>query len=590
MECSAPECDYTTPRGMETHTLALEALKLHVQTAHPPLAAAGHVERPASKVDKRQRPEARMEMSEHDWRFFESEWADYKSATGIKGSNLLNELWSCMTDDLRRLAFDQGGKESLTNEALMTGQMKQLAVTVLHAAVHTVTLHEARQMPEEPTKAFAGRVRGIANDCSLSKVCPNRACNSTVSFLEETVYHVVLAGLRDREMQERCLSGAILGRISNIASLVEHCGAEESGRMTTPTLGAVRSSYQKGKQSEIKTRPVPPSTASARCGFCDGQAHSSSSRQTREKECKAFNMTCRSCSKVGHQSSCCRSKQKPKARNSAIEAEAKTEEDGTVQSFGFHGIRLLRDTYNQFQPPEKLADKEFKEHRTHVRRSTAGYSRRPYPAVICPGAVQVPSPLSSSPPSATPNTLGSITVRQLHMEYEEGPDGTWKWVERPPDPSPTMLVGIQVDLPSYSANNLPPPSAMPGRQIKPITVRVVADSGAQMFIGSDDTRKELGIEASSLFPVKARVFGASRGAEIDIVGGSLLAVGLPGTGNPNIKTPPPHFCMVYWAKNVSRNYLPMSAMKAMGLVSHDFPSLHQTPRSRPSQLAALCPH
>ena len=201
-----------------------------------------------------------------------------------------------MTDDLRQLAFDQGGKESLTNEALMTGQMKQLAVTVLHAAVHTVTLHEARQMPEEPTKAFAGRVRGIANDCSLSK-----ACNSTVSFLEETVYHVVLAGLRDREMQERCLSVAILGRISNIASLVEHCGAEESGRMTTLTLGAVRSSYQKGKQSKIKTRPVPPSTALVRCGFCDGQAHSSSSRQTREKECKAFNMTCRSCLKVGHQ-------------------------------------------------------------------------------------------------------------------------------------------------------------------------------------------------------------------------------------------------------------------------------------------------
>ena len=88
------------------HTLVLEALKLHIQTAHPPLAAAGHVERPASKVDKRQRPKARMEMSEHDWRFFESEWADYKSATGITGSNLLNELWSCMTDDLRRLAFD----------------------------------------------------------------------------------------------------------------------------------------------------------------------------------------------------------------------------------------------------------------------------------------------------------------------------------------------------------------------------------------------------------------------------------------------------------------------------------------------------
>ena len=526
MDCSAPECGYSTPRGMETHTLALEALKLHIQTAHPPLPAAGHVERPASKVDKRQRPEARMEMSEHDWRFFESEWADYKSATRIGGSNLLNELWSCMTDDLRRLAFDQGGKESLTNETLMTGHMKQLAVTVLHAAVHTVTLPEARQMPEETTKAFAGRVRGIANDCALSKVCTSRTCNTTVSFLEETVYHMVLAGLQDREMQERCLSAAILGRINNIASLVEHCGAEESGRMTTPTLGAVRSSYQKGKQNEMKTKPAPPSAASARCGFCDGPALSSASRPAREKECKAFNMTCRSCSKVGHQSSCCRSTPRPKMRNSAIETEAKTEEDGTVQSFAFYGM----STNNRFQPLEKLADKEFPEHPTSMRRSTAGYSQRPYPAVICSGPVQVqgasktpraagrapkgpsralegapraptgattapevPSPLPRPLPSATPYTLGSITVHQLHMEYEEGADGTWRWVEKPLAPSPTMLVGIHVDLPSYSATNLPPPSAMPGRQIKPITVRVVADSGAQMFIGSDDTRRELGI-------------------------------------------------------------------------------------------------
>ena len=68
-----------------------------------------------------------------------------------------------------------------------------------------------------------------------------------------------------------------------------------------------------------------------------------------------------------------------------MEAETKTEEDGTVQSFASYGM----STYNRFQPLEKLADKEFPERQTHVRRSTAGYGRRPYPAVICPGAVQV---------------------------------------------------------------------------------------------------------------------------------------------------------------------------------------------------------
>ena len=64
----------------------------------------------------------------------------------------------------------------------------------LDAAVHTVALHDARQTAEESTKAFAARVRGIAANCELVKDC---SCGVKVSFLEETVYHVVLAGLRD---------------------------------------------------------------------------------------------------------------------------------------------------------------------------------------------------------------------------------------------------------------------------------------------------------------------------------------------------------------------------------------------------------
>ena len=62
-------------------------------------------------------------MSEHDFRFFESEW------------NLYN----------------------------------------------TVHLHEAQQISDEATKSFAARVRGIGSNCVLSKQC---TCGLTVSFLE----------------------------------------------------------------------------------------------------------------------------------------------------------------------------------------------------------------------------------------------------------------------------------------------------------------------------------------------------------------------------------------------------------------------
>ena len=168
-------------------------------------ASSAHAAAP-SKVDKRPRPEASQDMSEHEFRFFESEWNLYKRATGIQGQTLVDELWSCMSSDLKKLAFDQGDVDALNTEDLMMKRIKSLAVAVLHTAIHTVRLHEAAQIPEESCKAFAARVRGIASNCSLDKKCE---CGKDVSFLEETVYHVVLAGLRDRELQEACTTQAL---------------------------------------------------------------------------------------------------------------------------------------------------------------------------------------------------------------------------------------------------------------------------------------------------------------------------------------------------------------------------------------------
>ena len=126
----------------------LQFLQIHVQSAHPTQAGATvqvSTAKPTTKVDKRPRPEISCEMSEHDWRFFLSEWEDYKRATGVTDQHMLDELWSCMTPDIRRLAFDQGGKASLDTETKMMQMIKGLAVSVLHEAVHTVELHKSIQ-------------------------------------------------------------------------------------------------------------------------------------------------------------------------------------------------------------------------------------------------------------------------------------------------------------------------------------------------------------------------------------------------------------------------------------------------------------
>ena len=69
--------------------------------------------------------------------------------------------------------------------------------------MHTVSLHDAEQAHKKSMKTFAARVRGIAANCVLKKAC---TCGLNFSFTDETVYHVELAGLRDRKLQVWCTS------------------------------------------------------------------------------------------------------------------------------------------------------------------------------------------------------------------------------------------------------------------------------------------------------------------------------------------------------------------------------------------------
>ena len=138
-------------------------------------------------------------MTEHEFKLFNDQWERYKRATQITGQILLDELWNTMEPELYTLAFDQGNINDLISEDLVMERIKTLSVTVQHAAVHMVALHSAQQDEGESTTAFAARVQGIASNCNLAKssMC---GCNIEIFYLEETCYHVVLAGLRDQKL------------------------------------------------------------------------------------------------------------------------------------------------------------------------------------------------------------------------------------------------------------------------------------------------------------------------------------------------------------------------------------------------------
>ena len=53
------------------------------------------------------------------WRFFLSEWKDYKRVTGITGQDILDELWSCMKGDLQTMLIHHITKSCVVQVALL---------------------------------------------------------------------------------------------------------------------------------------------------------------------------------------------------------------------------------------------------------------------------------------------------------------------------------------------------------------------------------------------------------------------------------------------------------------------------------------
>ena len=80
--CPARGCNYNTPITAPTWDVVLGLLNAHNQAAHPAAAppggaggAVGGRDRAViGKLDKRPRPQAVPDMSEHDFKFFENEW------------------------------------------------------------------------------------------------------------------------------------------------------------------------------------------------------------------------------------------------------------------------------------------------------------------------------------------------------------------------------------------------------------------------------------------------------------------------------------------------------------------------------------
>ena len=161
----------------------------------------------------------------------------------------------------------------------------------------------------------------------------------------------------------------------------------------------------------------------------------------------------------------------------------------------------------------------------------------------------------------------SVRIPLCHMEYMKGPDGGWGFRETVPLSSPQLETQMKLHLATYKLHNFPQPRMLYTGPPRSMTSNGVADTGAQMDISSMDMARSLGVDVTTLLPVRARVFGASREAELNILGAMFVEISHP------TKPPLTSIRMFYVASNVSRTYLSLGTLKALLVVEGSFPRI-----------------
>ena len=134
LDCSVPDCTFTTPQGCPTWDLMVTLLTQHNLSVH----ATGQPPQPnhGNKLEKLPRPTFNLQMSEAQWSFTKRQWHNYINQTNVPDAVKLTQLQAACSEPLRQRVFDTGLYSTLSTPDLFLAEMEELAVVKVHKSVH----------------------------------------------------------------------------------------------------------------------------------------------------------------------------------------------------------------------------------------------------------------------------------------------------------------------------------------------------------------------------------------------------------------------------------------------------------------------
>ena len=116
LQCSVPNCGFSTNAGCPTWDLMVNILAQHTQSVHggAPATQPSHT----SRLEKLPRPTSSLQMTKSQWQFKKIQWNHYINQSTVPEATKLTQLQAACDESLRQRVFDTGLYNTLTSEKL----------------------------------------------------------------------------------------------------------------------------------------------------------------------------------------------------------------------------------------------------------------------------------------------------------------------------------------------------------------------------------------------------------------------------------------------------------------------------------------
>ena len=260
------------------------------------------------RVPSAKLPQITTEMTLPQFRKFIIDWAVFKQITGITGSQIQAQLYSCCGEDVQNSLVNTITDIFTVSEKDLLKAIETSVTKRSNPSVHRMSFASMVQSVDETIQEYVVKLKSSAPDCEFA--CPG--CNYDLQ--SEHIKDQFIRGLFNESLQTDILAKA--SHLKTLEDIIKHAEAFEAAMRDQQKLQnssevmAARSSY-KGLQKPFPPRDdKPPSHGSHKqpCSGCGSLAHGQKNAKDRPTRCPAWGTTCHNCQIPNHFARVCRKK------------------------------------------------------------------------------------------------------------------------------------------------------------------------------------------------------------------------------------------------------------------------------------------